>query len=393
MITRPVLTLILAVHLTSIGFAEVSVDQLFTDGMVLQRGIDVVVRGEGKGGSDLTLKFKGQVKRTSVGQDGQWSITLDPLQASTESAELTIIAGESTIELRDVVVGDVWLCSGQSNMGFKLKACTGGKEAADASMDPLLRVNKLRDTWKPCTGETAATTSGVAFFFGRKLRQDNPGVPVGIIVRALSGSPIEAWTPVEALNTIDFCRQTMERFGPESEEGGKYLAFQAAEAKRKRARRKNGDDKKAAGKKPAFDGSAEDLVLAGIYGAGLPGRLWAGRIEPVVGFGIKGVIWYQGERNTKAGDACAAQYTNMLPAMITAWRKAWGLGDFRFLVVQLPPFAKGGANWKVVQKGQASGVSKVKNAACVDTSDLPDGGLHPTGKLPIGERLALQASE
>lgn len=393
MITRPVLTLILAVHLTSIGFAEVSIDPLFADGMVLQRGIDIVVRGEGEGGTELSLKFQGQTRTTSVGQDGQWSITLDPLRASTEPSELTVTAGRTAIKLRDVVVGDVWLCSGQSNMGFKLNACTGGKEAAETSKDPLLRVNKLRDTWRPCTGETAATTSGVAFFFGKKLRQDNPNVPVGLIVRAVSGTPIEAWTPIEALNTIDFCHRTMERFGAETEEGRRYLAFRAAEAKWKRARRKNGDDKKAAGKKPKFEGSAEDLVLAGIYGAGMPGRLWIDRIQPVVGFGIKGVIWYQGERNTKAGEACAAQYVNMLPAMITSWRNAWGQGDFPFLVVQLPPFAKGGSNWNVVQRGQVSGVSKVNNAACIDTSDLPDGGLHPKDKLPIGERLALQASK
>lgn len=390
--SRLFLTLIFAASTNAMALADLSLSSpLLTDGMVLQRGIKIVIRGKSKAGTELKLQFRNQIRITSVGPDGDWTISLEPLAASTEPDELKITTEESSIVLRDVVVGDVWLCSGQSNMGFKLSQCSGGKEAAAAAKDPLLRVNNNRSTWKLCTKETAASTSGVAFYFANKLRQTNPDVPVGIIIRALSGTPIEAWMPEEALSRIDFCRESIARFRAEAEEGKKQLGFQKAEATWKRTRRKDGA--KSAGKKPRFDGTAEQAVLAGIYVEGQPGRLWEGRIKPVVGYGIKGAIWYQGERNTKAGLACAAEYENMLPAMITAWRDAWGPGDFRFLVVQLPPFANGGTNWTVVQKGQASGVSKVKNADYVDTSDLPDGGLHPKDKRPIGERLAAKANE
>lgn len=393
MVTRILLALILAAscHVAALGDLSLS-SPLMTDGMVLQRGINIVISGKGTAGAELKLQFGNQTKTTLVGPDGDWTVAIEPLAASTKPAELTITADESSIVLRDVVVGDVWLCSGQSNMAYKLAQCSGGKEAAAAANDRLLRVNKsaVRSKWETCTEEAAASTSGVAFFFANKLRQQNPDVPVGLIIRALSGSPIEAWMPVQALNKIDFCRKSVVDFHGDSDAGKKMLAFQKAEAAWKRIRRKEGAE--SAGKKPRFDGTPEQQVLAGIYAEGQPGRLWEGRIKPVVGYRIKGAIWYQGERNTKAGSACAAEYENMLPAMITAWRDAWGQGEFRFLAVQLPPFVKGGPNWITVQKGQAVGVTKVKNADFIDTSDLPDGGLHPKDKRPIGERLATKAT-
>lgn len=375
------------------ALAEFSVDPIFSDGMVLQRDLDVTIRGNGVAGASLELRFQGQRNKATVDRNGRWSVTLDPLSAASQPSMMTITVGRTSLVLRDIVVGDVWLCSGQSNMGFKLAKCISGENAAQNANDTLLRVNNFRDTWKPCVRETAAETSGVSFFFARKLRQQNPDVPIGIIVRALSGTPIEYWTPAESLKSIEFCRQAINRFTTESDEGRKILDFLAAEDEWKKARRKAGKDRKVAGRKPRYEGDQETLVLGEIYGAGNPGRLWRERIKPEVGFGLKGVIWYQGERNTKAGNACASHYHQMLAVMIRSWRKAWNQGDFRFLVVQLPPFDRGGPNWSVVQKGQSSGVSEVPNADYIDTSDLPDDGLHPKDKRPIGERLAEKQSE
>ena len=365
---------------------------VFSDGMVLQRDLDVKIRGSGVAGTNLELRFQDQRNKTKVDGNGRWSITLDPLSATSQPSNMTITVGRSSLTLRDIVVGDVWLCSGQSNMGFKLAKCIGGEDAARNANDTLLRVNNFHDSWKPCVGETAAETSGVSYFFARKLRQQNPDVPIGIIVRALSGTPIEFWTPAESLKSIEFCRQSMNRFSAESNEGRKILEYLAAEAEWKTARRKAGKDRSVAGRKPKFDGEQETLVLGGIYGADNPGRLWRERIRPEVGFGIKGVIWYQGERNTKAGNVCASHYRQMLAVMIQSWRQQWNQGDFRFLVVQLPPFEGGGPNWKIVQQGQASGASDVPNADYIDTSDLPDDGLHPKDKRPIGERLARKST-
>ncbi|MGB0578467.1 MAG: sialate O-acetylesterase, partial [Limisphaerales bacterium] len=119
-----------------------------------------------------------------------------------------------------------------------------------------------------------------------------------------------------------------------------------------------------------------------------PANLFNGVLNPIIGYGIRGTIWYQGERNSKAGTAAAKAYRPLMANMITSWREEWRQGDFPFLVVQLPTFARGGAGWALVQESQAAAVGDVSNAACIDIRDQPDDGLHPKNKRPIGERLA-----
>jgi len=133
--------------------------------------------------------------------------------------------------------------------------------------------------------------------------------------------------------------------------------------------------------------------LTEIYCAENPGRLWRDRIHPWSGFAIAGTIWYQGERNTKAGDDCAKNYGAMLKALIASWRKEWKQGDFRFLVVQLPTFEKGSRNWSVIQEQQAATANETANADYIDIRDLPVEGLHPSNKQPVGERLAEKAGK
>ena len=136
------------------------------------------------------------------------------------------------------------------------------------------------------------------------------------------------------------------------------------------------------------ESGGETIEIANVYSDN-PGRLWRERIEPLVGYSVAGMIWYQGERNSKAGEAAASAYNDLLVALITSWRSAWGQGDLRFLAVQLPPFAKGGENWAIVQQCQATAVKRVSNVELIDLTDLPDEGqLHPPNKLRVGERLA-----
>lgn len=324
-------------------------------------------------------------------------------QASLDPATLLVKSEGKTIRIADVLVGDVWVCSGQSNMGFRLSNCVDGASVAAVASDTRLRVNNYRSTqslqrdrkreasarsrtWEPCVGEVASRTSGVAYFFGRKLREKNPDVPVGLIVRALSGSPIEAWMPMATLKQVEYSNEMMKRFHSESDEAKNWLAYAAAEAAWKQKERKEG--RAAAGKRPRYAGERETMALAESYCAENPGKLWRGRITPIVPYSIAGVIWYQGERNSKSGQASALAYEELLVSLIASWRAAWDQWDFPFLVVQLPKLAKGGPNWSLVQKAQAVAVSRVPNADFIDTSDLPDGGLHPKDKRPIGERLA-----
>jgi sialate O-acetylesterase len=304
------------------------------------------------------------------------------MHASTQPETLRVNSGGEAIAFSNVLVGDVWLCSGQSNMGFKLANCTTGKSDAANASDTLLRVNAYRGAWEPCVGEVASETSGVAYYFGRKLRETSPDVPVGLIVRALSGTPIESWIPTNAMANIPFAMEMMKRYQAESDEGKRWIAYAESAAERKKARRQG--EQKAAGKRLQFDGDDNTKVLAEIYYEGNPGRLWRERIRPLAGYTIAGVIWYQGERNSKAGEATATTYRDLLVALITSWRAAWEQGDFRFLAVQLPPFAKGDPHWKIVQTCQAEAVNRVANAACIDLNDLPDDGLHPPNKRPVG---------
>jgi len=401
------LFLMLSVVFPAVCLAEVSLDPLFSDGMVLQRGVPIAIFGTGTPNEKVSVSFRDGSKAVPVGADGNWKLSLEPVNASPEPGTLLVESEGKSIRIADVLVGDVWVCSGQSNMGFKLVNCVDGESVAAAASDTQLRINNYRSAqslerdskqqagtrrsaWEPCVGEVASESSGVAYFFGRKLREMNPDIPVGLIVRALSGSPIEAWTPVSALKQVGFSSEMMKRFHSDSDESQMWLAYAAAESEWKQKERKEG--RPAAGKRPRFSGDRETMALAESYCAENPGKEWRRRIAPIVPYSIAGVIWYQGERNSKSGQASAVAYEELLVALITSWRAAWEQGEFRFLVVRLPQLAKGGPNWTIVQKSQAAAVSRVSNADYIDTSDLPDGGLHPKDKRPVGERLAEKAT-
>ncbi|MDF1825976.1 MAG: sialate O-acetylesterase [Verrucomicrobiales bacterium] len=377
--------LTLSVFLPTICPAEFTVNPMFSDGMVIQRNAKVSIWGTADPGDKVKVSFGEENPVVTTGDDGTWTASFLSKEASTQAATMSIKSEGKEIVLSGILVGDVWLCSGQSNMAFKLSRCIDGKADAEGAMDPLIRVNNYQSSWGPCLGGTAAETSGVAYYFAQKRRELNPEVPVGLIVRALSGSPIQAWTPVEALNEVPVAQEMMTRFRADGQEGKNWIAYSKAADERKRRRRKG----ELPGKMPAFDGDNSTKVVAEIYYTGNPGKLWRERVEPLAGYTLAGVIWYQGERNSKGGETEAGIYHDLLMTLIKSWRSAWGQGDFRFLAVQLPPYAKGGPNWEIVRQGQAAAVQEVPNADFADLSDLPDeGDLHPANKRPVGERLA-----
>jgi sialate O-acetylesterase len=232
--------------------------------------------------------------------------------------------------------------------------------------------------------ESVPGFSGVAYFFGRKLHAET-GVPVGLIARALGGTPVEWWTPVDKLRRVPFAKAAL------ANPSQKWMKYEQAVAQWQK--NVKASDRKAAGKKPEAVGSPEEQVLASIYAPGKAGSLYAQHLEPIAGYGIRGAIWYQGERNSKAGKKASRAYRPLLANMITSWREEWGQGDFPFLAVQLPTFSGGSEGWAIVQDGQAAAVSDVPNAGYIDISDQPDDGLHPKNKKPVGERLADLALE
>ena len=368
---------------TASGDAPLALAPVFGDHMVLQRKIKVPVWGTAEPGSLVTVSFGEQIKKTKAKADGNWRVVLSSMEASSSSREMVVSSGSTTLKFEDVLVGEVWICSGQSNMQFKLSSCTDADAEISEANHPQLRLNTGKG-WSASSPETVPGFSGVAYFFGRKLQAET-GVPIGLIARALGGTPVEWWTPSDKLKQVPFAKTAMDN---PSDKWIQYSEAVAAWQKKVKA-----EGRQVAGKKPASPGTAEEEVLASIYAPGKVGSLYAEHFGPIAGYGIRGAIWYQGERNSKAGVEASKAYRPLLANMITSWRKEWGQGSFPFLVVQLPTFSGGSEGWAIVQEAQAAAVGDVRNADYIDMSDQPDDGLHPKNKKPVGERLADLALE
>jgi len=336
----------------SAAAAAVKPNPLFSDGAVLQRDVKAPVWGTAGDGEKVSVSICGRTAST-VAEGGKWMVKLPPMKAGGPFT--MTISGENTIEVNDVLVGEVWVCSGQSNMAMALKGCEGSAKTIANSADPRLRLltvprltadrpqSEVNVSWAQCSPVTARTFSAVGYYFGRDLRKAL-GVPVGLIHSSWGGTPAQAWTPVEAY--------------------------------------------------------AYDRLIAPIptwpktgKAHGQPSALYNAMIAPLQPYAIKGVIWYQGEANANG----AYTYRTLFPAMIRGWRQTWGQGDFPFLFVQLAPYMKivsepGESPWAELREAQFLTSRRCKNTAMAVITDCgnPD-NIHPTRKAPVGARLALAA--
>lgn len=337
--------------------AKVKPVSLFSDHMVLQKGVTVPVWGNADDGELITVHFNGQSISTKA-EHGKWMVKLAPLPYISTPTSMTI-TGKDTIVIRDILVGEVWLCSGQSNMERQLgprppqKPIKDWEKERDAADYPGIReyyvplkyaADKLDDVhsnWTVCSPHTVTEFSAVGYFFARDLYKQLH-VPVGIIFSAYGGTPAEDWTSQAAL------------------EGNPALTDLA----------KNYDKIIAGEYKPAGQR---------LYG------LYNGMIHPLLPFAIKGVAWYQGEANNNR----AVQYQTVLPNMIKNWRDDFGQGNFPFLIVQIAPFKDMRPE---IREAQFIISQKVNNTALIVTTDCGDADdIHPTYKQPVGERLSLAA--
>lgn len=327
---------------------------VFSDGAVLQRGVRVPVWGTGTEGEQVTVSFQDQWVSTSV-KDGRWKVILKPMSAG--GPYTMVIQGSNTITLNDILVGDVWLASGQSNMEWALANSFEPAEDIAAAEDPELRLltvpRKISDApqqeadirWARCSPKTVPGFSAVAYYFARELRRTQ-GVAIGIISSAYGGTVCEAWTNPAALKQVESLT---------------YLAS----------------------RHPVFDPA----------NANATGVLYNGMIHPVIPYALRGFIWYQGESNGDRG----YEYRTLFPAMIANWRKEWGLGDLPFLFVQLAPYFEkkddpGPSYWAELREAQLLTSQRVKNTAMAVITDYGDEqDIHPPWKKPVGERLALAA--
>jgi sialate O-acetylesterase len=364
----------------AIAGAAVKLPAVISNDMVLQRGQPVPIWGWADKGEEVTVSFAGQTLTTKANDEGRWKVVLDKLEVtkpagtivkeSAEGHDVTmqwrlpalemIVKGSSgnTITLKNILVGEVWVCSGQSNMQLSVNVCKDAQREIAAAKYPLIRLFTVVQkkagepqtdcvgNWTPCDPASVANFSAAAYFFGRQLYKEL-NVPIGLIHTSWGGTPAEFWTSRKVLEA-----------------------------------------------NPALKSLAQ----------GESSCLYNGMIAPLIPYAIRGAIWYQGEANV-----CGAyQYRTLFPAMIANWRADWGQGDFPFGFVQIAPFSYEDA-WKAnpvccaeLWEAQSMTLKSSPNTGMVVTVDIADAekihpkngdlsGIHPTNKQDVGRRLALWA--
>ncbi len=380
--------------------ADVRLSNLFSDHMVLQRDQAVSVWGWADEGEEVTVSFQDQAVTGKANAEGEWKVQLAALKTDAEGKPLTV-KGKNTVKLENVLVGEVWLCSGQSNMEWKVGSSVGGDlEKLTASRLKSLRFLTVRtpgqqtpvsqpdQKWQPCDGESVLNFSAVGYYFGRQLT-DTLNVPVGLIDNSWGGSACEAWVRRDKL-------ESEAAYGPLMEKWKKLEAAYDHDAEMKKYREVTLVKWEEAVKlaktegKPAPQKPRSPQNQMG--GNQRPGNLYNGRLMPVLGYGIRGAIWYQGESN--AGRAF--QYRDLFPRMIKNWREDWKQGDFPFYWVQLADFreevaAPGESSWAELREAQTRTLSLPNSgeAVIVDLGEAND--IHPRRKMEVGLRLARHA--
>lgn len=395
----PMMKLALSLSLIALApaLADVRLSKLFSDHMVLQRDKEVPIWGWADPGEEVTVKFAGQTVKATADDKGAWKVKLAPLTTCADPATLTA-QGKNTVTVSDVLVGEVWICSGQSNMGMTVNGCTDADlETLTAKRYKSIRLLTLStqgtqeptaepdQMWKTCDAVSVASFSAVGYFFGRQLNQALD-VPIGLINNAWGGSACEAWIRRDLLEGNALYAPLMARWKKTETEFDLEKA-QAEHRQRMDEWKAKAEAAKAAGKVAPPQPRAPQNQLTGQH---RPANLWNGRIKPVLGLAIRGAIWYQGETNADR----AYQYREMFPLMIKNWRDEWGQGEFPFYWVQLADFKAETAQpsdsaWAELREAQTMTMSKLPNTGEAVIIDLGEGNdIHPRQKLEVGRRLA-----
>lgn len=396
--------------------AEVKPNPLFSDGAVLQRDQIIPVWGTARDGEKITVEFQGQ-KVATTAADGKWRVYLEPLKAGGPFA--MVVRGDNTVTVDNLLVGEVWIASGQSNMNLVFSSAKNDPGEAPNANYPEIRTFKVKvvvsaspleeavGNWVACSPETVKDFSAVGYYFARDIHRQL-GVPVGLIHSALGATPAQAWTSEEGFKADPMLQDYVEHIRKRTEN------FEAATAAYPAAVAKHEADLKAweetigkAHKEKLVEWQAATAAAKqnkqtlprrprpsspppkapappeGVFTD--PAVLYNGMIAPLIPYGIKGVIWYQGESNSGK----AKEYLTLFPAMIADWRGRWGQGAFPFLYVQIAPW---GGMPPEIREAQFLSLDKVENSAMTVTTDVGDADdIHPRKKEPVGQRLALAA--
>jgi sialate O-acetylesterase len=425
------------------AFAQFKLPAIFGDNMVLQRKINVPIYGWADVGEQVQVNFMGKTYKTITGADGKWSVKLGSYKAGGPY-EMHVSGKTASVTYKNILIGEVWLASGQSNMEFGIQTEKHGKEAIANATDGLIHffyvpmalsltpiydipkqpADSPNGKWLVCSPEVLANPnfawhgfSAVGFYFAEQLRKST-GVPVGMIGSYRGGTPAQSWITEEGLKQAPAFTKYVDAYKKLVDNFESSTASYPARMKLYNDLIKTWDAEvgkpfndtlkkwtanvaqaKAAGKpelpRPKPSRPAPDYPVDPLGGYQSPTICFNGVIEPLVGYGIKGVIWYQGESN---GDRLedAVEYKDLFPRMINDWRRVWGIGDFAFLFMELPNFRQpavmpSDGNWPWVRDAQAKTLALANTGmpTIIDAGDQYD--IHPTNKLVPGNRLALVA--
>ena len=351
---------------------DLQVADVFGDNAVLQRDVTLPVWGTTSASKKVTVRFAGQEQTATAASDGSWRLELAPLEKNNRGATLTVESGEFRKEFRNLLVGDVWYASGQSNMQMTLAACAQKEQSFEKnisaaptnnirwlridepdSSQPLTR-RKRSTSWQSDEASNRAKQSAVAYFFASRLHQEL-GVPIGIIESSWGGKPIEGFIPREQFENREALRGILSL---------------------------------------ADEGRLEEL--ASLEGgvvvrntAGLPGRIFNARVWPIAPYAVKGFIWYQGESNAGVGED-PRNYRIKMRALVDGWRAAWGHQELPFYFVQLPAYKDEAIGWIRLREEQRRSLV-IPNTGMAVTIDLRDPDIHPANKIDVGTRLAVLA--
>lgn len=363
---RYLFVILIMVAFRQSGFSKLVIPKIIGNDMILQQGEPVAIWGWANAAETIVVQFKGQLKKAVADKNGKWMVHLDPMKASFDTATLKISTGKESVELTNILTGEVWLCSGQSNMEFtmrklaKLTAPMGAhwplNEVAEAKNNALriflaerkkMGPDSTHSGWSTAEGEALRSFSAVGYFFAKEL-YSRLKVPVGVIAAAIPGSRIEPWMPAEAMTSQEFFKENKDK--PEGK----------------------------------IDGD--------------PGKFYIPMIEPLIPFTLKGFLWYQGESNCFLNERL--QYSYKMKSLIDYWRKKWNNNELPFYYVQIAPYYYSKATdrpYTVYSEPEfweaQTAVLKVSNTAMIATIDLNDDlkDLHPVNKWDVGQRLAQSA--
>ena len=363
-------------------FGGLQMSDLYTDNMVLQHGEVLMVQGKADAGQQITVSIAGQKKKTVADSNGKWMVHLDPLKAGGPYT-LTISADKQKLIYNNVLAGEVWLCSGQSNMEFYLSWSATGKRDIPQSSNDQIRLYDMKARWRTnaveweasvldslnhlqyftdaswtvCSPETAGQFSAIAYYFGRML-QDSLQVPIGLICNAIGGSPTEAWVD---RRTLEYEFPAILRNWTKNDFIQDWVRGRAA----------------LNVKKSSYKFQRHPYEPCYLYESG---------ILPLQQYPIKGVLWYQGESNAHNKDA----HEKLFKLLVQSWRKNWNQSDMPFYYVQLSSLNR--PSWPWFRDSQRRLMDEIANSGmvvCTDRGDSLD--VHPTRKQEVGERLAYWA--